>query len=73
MVEITPVGWYVTFPWDRAVGLLLDSDTEKIRFAKDCEVDLYEEDLLLAADLADIDECPDEYYQLAKIFREVPF
>lgn len=73
IVERTAVGWWITFPRDHNAGLLIDKDSEKIQFAKDCEVDLYEEDLLLAPDFGAIDECPDEYYQIAKNFREIPF
>lgn len=73
IVERTAVGWWITFPLDSRAGLLIDKDSEKIQFAKDCEVDLYEEDLLLAPDFDVIYECPDEYYQIAKNFREIPF
>ena len=73
MIEATDVGWWITFPSNDRAGLLLDSNSAKIQFAKDCHVDLDEEDLLLALDLGDIHECPDSYYELAKKFRETTF
>lgn len=72
-VELTDVGWWLTFPHDRSAGLLIDSDSAKMQFAKACEVDLDDRDLLLALDLGEITDCPEEYYQLAKTFRETTF
>jgi hypothetical protein len=70
IVEPTPVGWWLTFPADKKVGLLLDTAAEKAVFARNCGVDLDDGDLLLALDLGEINVCPEMYYERAKLFRE---
>jgi hypothetical protein len=69
-VEATDFGWWLRFPADPHAGLLLETDAEKRVFAHNCQVDLDDEDLLLALDLGEITQCPDSYYQRAKTFRD---
>ena len=73
VVAQTDVGWWVTFPHDPRAGILVEGDSAKMQFAKSCEVDLADRDLLLALDLGEITRCPEEYYHLAKNFRETTF
>jgi hypothetical protein len=70
IVQSTSVGWWLLFPGDLKACLLFDTDAEKAVFARDCGVDLDDEDLLLALDLGEITRCPLTYYQSAKLFRE---
>jgi hypothetical protein len=63
-VAIQPLGWLLTFPANPQAGLVFFSDCEKIAFAKSCNVDLPSEDILYL-DPAEIEACPDDWYDQA--------
>jgi hypothetical protein len=67
-VAAQPMGWLVTFPTDSKAGLVLFSDSEKFDFITSCQLDLAGEDSLLV-DLAEIEQCPDYWYQQARQFQ----
>lgn len=72
-VEAMLAGWFVTFPADRRMGLLLESDSEKMSFAVSCNVDLDGRDLLLSLDLGEITECPSYWFDAATEHFDCPF
>jgi hypothetical protein len=67
-VAAQPLGWLVTFPLDSNAGLVFFSDSEKITFAKSCNIDLPSEDILYL-DLDEIQQCPEHWYQQACEFQ----
>lgn len=67
-VAAQPMGWLVTFPANRQAGLVLFTDSEKVDFVTSCNLNLAGEDPLLV-DLAEIEQCPEYWYDQACQFQ----
>ncbi len=71
-VAAQPVGWFLTFPSNPQIGLVFFTDSEKIEFITSCQIDLADIDDPLLADLEQIQQCREYWYDRACYFAD-PF
>jgi hypothetical protein len=64
-IERKPSGWYLTFPQNHEVGLILSEREEQVDFLNDCGIPAIDPDLDRIFRMFEIHECPLKWYQKA--------